>query len=113
MFPSDDGQYLLGEVADTGIGIPKDKLSLIFQPFYQINGTLARQAEGSGLGLSITKTFVELHHGILEIDSQEGVGTTVRFGLPLNPPHETLEDVASGSCQESPTKGAATLVRDY
>ncbi|MBO6918257.1 MAG: hypothetical protein JJ858_07500 [Rhizobiaceae bacterium] len=70
------------KVSDTGIGIPADKLSQIGQPFMQVNSTLARQYEGTGLGISLVKGLVELHNGRFDIQSVEGEGTQVTISIP-------------------------------
>lgn len=69
-------------VADTGIGIGKDDLERIFQPFVQVDGRLNRKYEGVGLGLPLTRRLVELHGGSLSIESEVGRGTTVTVDLP-------------------------------
>jgi signal transduction histidine kinase/CheY-like chemotaxis protein len=69
------------EVYDTGIGIPKDKIDLIFQSFRQVDGDIKRRFGGTGLGLSIVKNLVELQGGTLSVDSQEGTGTIFTFLL--------------------------------
>jgi two-component system cell cycle sensor histidine kinase PleC len=69
-------------VADTGIGIPKSAISKLGQPFEQVENDLSRTYKGSGLGLSIARSLVELHGGRLRIRSQEGVGTIVLVHLP-------------------------------
>ncbi len=69
-------------VSDTGVGIPKDKISIVTMPFEQVGSELTRKHEGSGLGLAITKDLVELHGGTLDIESEVGVGTTVTVLLP-------------------------------
>jgi len=71
-------------VRDTGIGIAPDMLSLVFEPFRQIDSALARKYEGTGLGLSLVKTLVELHGGAVTIDSSLERGTAVSFTLPLD-----------------------------
>ncbi|MEP0863396.1 ATP-binding protein [Funiculus sociatus GB2-A5] len=63
------------EVSDTGIGIPLDKQHLLFEAFQQIDSSLNRQHEGTGLGLALTRQLVEMHGGTIEFNSQEGVGT--------------------------------------
>lgn len=70
-------------VWDTGIGIPRKNLTRIFERFYQIEPSLARHYEGMGLGLSITKAMVELHHGRIQVQSQEGKGSAFTVTLPL------------------------------
>jgi signal transduction histidine kinase/CheY-like chemotaxis protein len=70
------------EVADTGIGIAEDKLVLIFAEFYQVDYSLSRAHGGAGLGLAITKRFVEAHNGRLRVTSQVGKGSVFTFTLP-------------------------------
>lgn len=69
-------------IQDTGIGIPSHYLDLIFEKFQRVNTGLVNEQEGSGLGLSIVKSLVELHHGEIRIVSQEGKGTLISIGLP-------------------------------
>lgn len=69
-------------VADTGIGIPKDKIGVVTMPFEQVSSEFTRNHEGSGLGLAITKDLIELHGGMLDIESEVGVGTTVTVLMP-------------------------------
>ena len=76
------GSEFILKVSDTGIGIPADKLSQIGQPFMQVNSTLARQYEGTGLGISLVKGLVELHKGHFDIQSVEGEGTQVTITIP-------------------------------
>ena len=72
-------------VIDSGIGIDADDLDRIFDPFEQADGSMSRQFEGTGLGLSLTKKFVELHGGRIWAESDgEGQGATFRFTIPLN-----------------------------
>ncbi|MGH1296793.1 ATP-binding protein [Bacillus pretiosus] len=73
-----EGQAVI-KVKDEGIGIAKEHLSYIEQPFYQINNN----ATGAGLGLAIVKKMVELHGGTLSFISKEGIGTTILIKLPL------------------------------
>jgi PAS domain S-box-containing protein len=72
-------------VADTGIGIPKDKQEEIFDRFRQADSTIASQFGGTGLGLSISKAYVELLKGRLWIESEPGKGSTFHFTIPYNP----------------------------
>ena len=69
-------------VRDTGIGIDKESIPQVFEPFRQIDSTLSRKYEGTGLGLSLVKTLVELHGGDVRIESAPGKGTAVFVTLP-------------------------------
>jgi signal transduction histidine kinase len=78
-----DGASLVFAVADTGIGIPKEQLEHVFDEFRQVDATITREYGGSGLGLSITRRFVELHGGRIWVESELGRGTTFWFSVPL------------------------------
>lgn len=87
------GQFAKVAVSDTGMGIPKEKQKDLFTKFYQIQDakhqlsgdfkTKLLDKGGSGLGLYVTKGIVEAHEGSIELESEEGKGTTVTFKLPL------------------------------
>jgi len=68
-------------VKDTGVGIPADKRSRLFQVFSQVDSSTTRKYGGSGLGLSISKSLVELMHGEIGVESKEGVGSTFWFSI--------------------------------
>jgi PAS domain S-box-containing protein len=72
------------EVRDTGIGIPKSELERIFEPFRQVSEGSARVYEGTGIGLTITKKFIELLGGSIEIHSKQNEGTLVIVKLALS-----------------------------
>jgi len=71
-------------VRDDGIGMNSEEVAIALEPFAQIENTLTKTHEGTGLGLPLTKRLVMLHGGFLEIDSVKGVGTTVRVLLPAS-----------------------------
>jgi signal transduction histidine kinase len=69
-------------VTDSGIGMRREDLLVALEPFRQVDSALSRKYEGTGLGLPLTKTLVELHNGSLEIESEPGAGTRVCVHLP-------------------------------
>jgi signal transduction histidine kinase/CheY-like chemotaxis protein len=79
-------QHVRVSVADTGPGIPPKDVERIFEPFSQGTSDLWRDKGGSGLGLSISKEFVELHGGRMWVESELGVGSTFTFELPISSP---------------------------
>jgi GAF domain-containing protein len=72
-------------VRDTGIGIAPEDQAAIFEEFRQVGGDDARKQEGTGLGLTLAKKFVELHGGRIWVESQMGQGSTFTFTLPVRP----------------------------
>lgn len=77
------GDAVVVEVADTGIGIPADKLDRVFERFYVIDASRSKKLGGTGLGLSIVKHIVSAHNGRIDIRSEEGRGTKIRVMLPV------------------------------
>jgi len=76
-------QFIEFAVRDTGIGISKDKLNLLFQPFVQASSSTSREYGGTGLGLAISKGLVEVIGGVMWAESIAGSGSTFLFTLPL------------------------------
>ena len=70
-------------IKDTGMGIPKEKQELIFDRFIQVDKSLTRNKEGSGIGLSLVKALVEMHGGKVFLESEIGVGSEFSFELPI------------------------------
>lgn len=81
------------EVTDTGIGIPQNKLSHIFDQFTQAESDTTRKYGGTGLGLAISKKLLELMGSEIKVISQVGLGTTFHFTLPLKTGQEAIEEV--------------------
>ncbi|MFN3352795.1 MAG: PAS domain-containing sensor histidine kinase [Brevundimonas sp.] len=82
-------------VADTGIGIAASDLDRLAQPFEQVEGQHAKTTQGTGLGLALSKSLVELHGGQLVLESEPGHGTTVRVRLPYRPARPASGDAAT------------------
>lgn len=87
---TDNEVTLLFEVTDTGIGIPEDKLELIFDPFNQASSSTFRKFGGTGLGLSIIKSMVELQQGKIQVSSEEGKGSTFKVYIKFTKAPELI-----------------------
>jgi signal transduction histidine kinase/CheY-like chemotaxis protein len=81
-----EGDGVVVSVADSGPGIADEQKDRLFRPFEQLDGSSRRRHGGSGLGLSISRAFVELHGGQMWLESQLGSGTVFSFRLPIDPP---------------------------
>jgi signal transduction histidine kinase/DNA-binding response OmpR family regulator len=79
--PGDDGGATI-TVSDTGTGIAAEHMARLFDRFYRPADTVGRTAEGSGIGLALVRSLVEMHHGTIDVDSTPGQGTAVRISLP-------------------------------
>jgi len=84
------------KISDTGVGIQKDQLEKIFDRFYQVDDSHTREHEGTGIGLALTKELVDLHKGKIEVESDEGKGSTFRLIFPLGKDHLRPEEI----CEE-------------
>jgi signal transduction histidine kinase/DNA-binding response OmpR family regulator/ligand-binding sensor domain-containing protein len=80
-------------VKDTGIGIPSDQLNKVFDRFHQVDSSQTRSYEGSGLGMALAKELVELHHGMIRVESTEGKGTTFTVTLRLGKDHLNTHEI--------------------
>ena len=82
--PHNGKKYLEVSISDTGIGIERHDQETIFNPFEQLDSALNRKYQGTGLGLSLTRELVELHGGIIWVESGgRDRGSTFRFVIPL------------------------------
>lgn len=75
---------ILVSVKDNGLGISEDKIDLIFERFMQVDNTMTRKCEGSGIGLSIVESLVKLHGGNITVNSSKGRGSEFLFTLPIH-----------------------------
>lgn len=84
-----DGDFMVFEVADQGIGIPEDRLNAIFEPFEQADSSTTRCHGGTGLGLSIVRSLASILDGSVSVQSQEGAGSVFTVRLPLQLAQQT------------------------
>lgn len=85
------------EVKDTGIGIAPKDISRAMSPFGQVDSALSRKYEGTGLGLPLTKKFVEIMGGTFKIESELNIGTTITITVPLTPPRHVMKSSAKSA----------------
>ncbi len=108
-----ENNYAVFQVEDTGIGIPEQQRSLLFQKFQQLEMSYHRKYEGMGLGLALTKQLVELHNGWIEVDSTVDLGSTFTVWLPnqlaVNP---MITSAPTGASTNSNYKGSIVLIEE-
>ncbi|QZZ20128.1 sensor histidine kinase [Leptothermofonsia sichuanensis E412] len=97
--------YLCLEVKDSGIGIPEDRWHLLFRPFQQVDSSLTRRHEGTGLGLALTKRLAELHGGTISFQSVPNQGSTFRIWLPSREVQPSTEAAIAHSSPDNPPNG--------
>lgn len=106
----ENDESVILSVRDTGIGIPKDKLSHIFERFVQASRAVDTNMKGSGIGLSICRDIVALHHGEIAVDSRQGEGTVFSVKLRLGNAHFGMEQIDFSGAGQSKTD---YMVSDY
>ncbi len=107
-------ERVLVSVSDTGRGMAPEDLERLFEPFFEMSGDPKRSRGTSGLGLVVSKQFVELHDGRMRVESTLGTGTTFTFEIPISPPvphlakpgHQIREDWIWRQTQHRPTSAA-------
>ncbi len=110
-------QHVLVSVSDTGRGMASEDVERLFEPFFESSDGPKRGRGTSGLGLVVSKQFVELHGGRMRVESKLGAGTTFTFELPASPPaphmarpgHQIREDWAWQQTQHRPAAGTPKL----
>jgi len=108
--PDDKKQYISFSVRDTGIGVPVEKQAVIFERFTQANTDTERLYGGTGLGLNIAKSIVDIHGGTLTMESAPNKGTAFHFILPFNK-FETTEQGDTNNCTQEPSYSAGESVK--
>ncbi len=86
-----DQHHVYTDIRDTGIGIPEDKLDIIFERFLQVNSSLSRPREGAGIGLSLSNSIAQLHNGSITVESGLNQGSLFTLKLPITTVNE--EDI--------------------
>jgi len=96
------GDSVLVEVSDTGMGIPEEELSRLFERFFRSQAALDRRVPGTGLGLYISREIVEAHDGRIDVSSVVGEGTVVRVALPVGSSVAATLDAEAAELTSSP-----------
>ena len=104
--PSQASRGLQIAVQDTGIGIPPDKLSVVFDRFFQVDSASGRELGGTGIGLALAKELVELHRGSLTVSSIPGEGSVFTVELPLGKEHLRSDQIIEDDTGATPARSA-------
>lgn len=107
-----DGDAALLEVSDTGVGIPEQELSRVFERFHRIEGQAGRTHEGTGIGLALVKDLAQLHGGSVGVNSQPGQGTTFHVTIPFGRDHVPADTTPGAAQPPSTATGAAAFVSE-
>jgi signal transduction histidine kinase len=102
------GKGVFFEIEDNGIGMSAEEIAIALEPFSQVDNSLVKSHEGTGLGLPLAKRLIELHGGRMTIESARGAGTTVRVTLP----DERVVSKSGDSSVSGERSRASPTVRD-
>lgn len=105
-----DQEKVLISVSDTGIGIPAENLNSVFEEFTQVDSSTTRKVGGTGLGLPISRHFVEMHKGQIWVESKLGYGSTFNFTIPIQQSVETEKGWPANFTIESPKEGRGKVI---
>lgn len=98
------------EIRDTGVGISEQDRPHVFDRFHRVKDTRARSHEGTGIGLTLVRELVQLHHGTIRLESALGEGTRVTVRIPLGRAHLPMERINRSRRADSPALGAVPFV---
>jgi signal transduction histidine kinase/DNA-binding response OmpR family regulator len=96
-------------IRDSGIGIPADQVSRVFDRFYQVDDSLVREYEGSGIGLALANELVQLHGGKIDVSSEYGRGSTFTVVLPDHPEVKQVHELNAGRLKPLRDTNTATM----
>ena len=107
----EENEQVVVTVSDTGVGIPEDQLTKVFDRFHQADNSSTRQHEGTGIGLSLAKEFINLHGGEISVASKEGQGTSFVFTIPILDRTDAV-DVESNEIQDAIVSFAQSFMQE-
>jgi PAS domain S-box-containing protein len=99
-------------VRDTGIGIPASQIEKLFDRFHRVEGARGRSFEGSGIGLALVRELVKLHHGDIDVQSEEGRGTAFHLTIPLGMAHLSPERVRTAPEETAAASRSQSFVEE-
>jgi CheY-like chemotaxis protein len=103
-----DEDMVYVSVEDTGEGIPEEKIPLVFEPFRQVDGSPTRRAQGTGLGMPISRQYIEMHGGRMWLESEYGIGSKFTFCVPIEGPVDPVPELEG--LQVDPQKRLILLI---
>jgi signal transduction histidine kinase/DNA-binding response OmpR family regulator len=109
---SEKAGFVQIKVMDTGIGIPPDRIDKIFDRFYQVDDSHTREHEGTGIGLALTRELVELHRGVISVESELGRGACFIVQLPLGKDHLNQDEIIDAADEVEPGKLTSAGLRE-
>jgi signal transduction histidine kinase/DNA-binding response OmpR family regulator len=109
---ADGGERVRFSVADSGIGMSPEQAAKIFESFTQADSSTTRRYGGTGLGLTITKRFCEMMGGSIDVESEEGTGSTFTIELPAEPPASEEEQAATLAALAEPGDAPVLVIDD-
>lgn len=99
-------------VSDTGVGIPADQVDRIFDRFYRVENTGGRSQEGTGIGLSMVRELVKLHHGTIEVTSEHNKGSVFTVSIPVGKEHISPSQISENEIGQAAFRHSAAFVEE-